>query len=156
MRNKPETINILVAENDPADRLLIHKSLAEREENFNIHFVTNEAELLAYLYHRDQYAKPASSPTPHLILLDLNLPHRGQKAALEEIKAHPQLKLIPVIGLTPTQSDKELFCNYQPGGSSYISKPTCFEEMVDLLEIIDRYWFELVKLPDRRLIDSFE
>jgi CheY-like chemotaxis protein len=155
MRHNSETITILIAENDPGDRLMIEAILADVHNNFDVHFVADEDELIAYLEHVGKYAQPNCSPTPHLILLDLNMPHQGSQTLLSEIRAEPHLSNIPVIGLTPARPVADLFCNYHPGGNSYVSKPTCFEEMVDLIEIIDRYWFELIKLPDLSSLELF-
>jgi CheY-like chemotaxis protein len=155
MLNKSETVTILIADNDPRDRLLIQEALTGKGSDFNIYFVSNEDELLAYLHRVGKYAQPHSAPTPNLILLDLNMHYRGRKEVIKEIKGNPNLNHIPVIVLTNCD-EEEFLCKYYPGGNSYISKPTSFEQMVDLMEIIYRYWFEVVMLPDRRLIEAIE
>jgi CheY-like chemotaxis protein len=152
MLNKSETITILIADNDPSDRLLIQEALAGTDSEFIIHFVSNANELMAYLQRIGKYAQPASSPTPNIILLDLNMHQNGKRTVLKEIKENPNLCNIPVVVLTNSSTEEDIFCDYYPGGNSYISKPTSFEQLVDLVEIIYRYWFEVVMLPDRSKI----
>jgi len=104
-------------------------------------------EALDYLYRRDQYADPAKSPRPGVILLDLNLPGTDGREVLSEIKSDPVLKQIPVVVLTTSRDDRDVDACYRAGASSYIQKPVDLEGFIRAIERLNGYWFEVVILP---------
>jgi CheY-like chemotaxis protein len=104
-----------------------------------------------YLYHRGpKYADPTASPRPGLILLDLNMPRKDGREALEEIKADPELRQIPVVVLTTSQAEEDIYRTYDLGVNSFITKPVVFESLVELMKTLGKYWFEIVELPSER------
>jgi arylsulfatase A-like enzyme len=107
------------------------------------------AELMDYLKRRGKYADPALSPRPGLILLDLNMPRKDGREALAEIKADPDLQTIPVVVLTTSKADEDIYRSYSVGASSFITKPVSFEGLVDVIRTVGHYWFEIVELPKR-------
>jgi CheY-like chemotaxis protein len=86
-------------------------------------------------------------PRPGLILLDLNMPRKDGRTVLQEIKSDPDLRQIPVVVLTTSKSDEDVFKSYDLGVNSYIVKPVTFEALVDILQTLEKYWFEIVELP---------
>ena len=105
-------------------------------------------ELLDYLYHRgSKYTAPGSSPTPGLILLDLNMPRKDGREALREIKSDPDLRRIPVVVLTTSKAEEDIYRTYDLGANSFITKPVSFEGLVAVMRDIGRYWIEIVELP---------
>ncbi len=82
-----------------------------------------------------------------MILLDLNMPRKDGRTALKEIKADPELRQIPVTVLTTSKADEDIFRSYDLGVNSYIVKPVTFEALVDILQTLEKYWFEIVELP---------
>ncbi len=147
--SKPyELITILMADDDPDDRLLTAKALNEYRLVNGVRFVENGAELMDYLCHRGQFADPATSPTPDLILLDLNMPTKDGREALKEIKADPDLRKIPVVVLTTSEAEEDIVRSYNLGVNSYITKPVTFQALAELMKVLSRYWFEIVKLPN--------
>ena len=98
--------------------------------------------------HRGKSADPATSPEPGLILLDLNMPKKDGREALAEIKADPQLRSIPVVILTTSKAEEDILRSYDLGVNSYITKPVSFQGLAEALRILNRYWFEIVKLPN--------
>ena len=102
---------------------------------------------MAYLTRRGRYADPALSPRPGLILLDLNMPRKDGREALREIKANPALRQIPVVILTTSKAEEDIYRSYDLGVNSFISKPVSFEGLVAVMRTLGRYWFEIVELP---------
>ena len=138
---------VLMAEDDPDDRLLAQDALAESEVEAELHFVENGEELLDYLWHRGRYSEAASSPRPTLILLDLNMPRKDGREALRDIKADPDLRRIPVIVLTTSKADTDIGGIYELGANSFISKPVQFKALVKVMKMVGDYWFRIVELP---------
>jgi CheY-like chemotaxis protein len=82
-----------------------------------------------------------------LILLDLNMPKKDGREALQEIKADLNLRQIPVVIMTTSKAHEDIFRSYDSGASSYISKPVTFEGLVDVMKGLGQYWFEIIDLP---------
>jgi CheY-like chemotaxis protein len=147
MRARRKRITILMAEDDEDDRLLTKEALEENRLINDLRFVEDGEELLDYLNRRGPYAERGQSPRPGLILLDLNLPRKDGREALQEIKGDPRLREIPVVILTTSKADEDIHRSYALGANSYITKPVTFAGMVELTRTLGRYWFELVELP---------
>lgn len=140
-------IVILLADDDEEDRMLAADALDESRVVNDFRFVTDGEELLDYLYRRGKYSEPGSAPTPGLILLDLNMPKKDGREALREIKADPELRRIPVVVLTTSQAEEDIYRTYDLGANSFITKPVSFEGLVSVMRDIGRYWIEIVELP---------
>ena len=140
-------ITILMADDDPDDRQLTKEALEEGRLINDIRFVANGEELLDYLRKTGPYAPPAEAPRPGLILLDLNMPRKDGRTVLKEIKGDPALRTIPVVVLTTSKADEDVYRSYDLGVNSYIVKPVTFEALVDILQTLEKYWFEIVELP---------
>jgi CheY-like chemotaxis protein len=147
---KTMPITILMADDDPDDRLLTADALKEGRLINDIRFVENGEELLAYLRKQGKFAAPADAPRPGLILLDLNMPRMDGRTVLKEIKQDPDLRTIPVVVLTTSKDDEDVYRSYDLGVNSYIVKPVTFEALVDILQTLEKYWFEIVELPPQR------
>ena len=143
--NKP--ITILMADDDEDDRVLAKAALEECRLANDLHFVRDGEELMDYLYRRGKYTKLADSPRPGLILLDLNMPRKDGREALQEIKADLDLRYIPIVVLTTSQAEEDIYRSYNLGANSYITKPVTFESLVEVMKAIGKYWFEIVELP---------
>jgi CheY-like chemotaxis protein len=147
MKQREKTLIILMAEDDPDDRLLSKEALNETLLPHELRFVEDGEELLDYLSHTGKYKSGANAPRPAVILLDLNMPKKDGREALEIIKANPGLRRIPVIVLTTSKADEDIFHSYNLGVSGYITKPSSLNELVDIMETLGKYWFETVELP---------
>lgn len=149
MTNEPnrKLVPILMAEDDEDDRLLAQDALAESRLANPLYFVNNGEELLDYLRRRGKYQDPDQSPRPGLILLDLNMPKKDGREALVEIKTDPNLRHIPIIVMTTSQQEEDVVRSYASGVNSFIVKPVTFEQLVEVIKCIGRYWFEIVALP---------
>jgi CheY-like chemotaxis protein len=140
-------ITILIADDDDDDRVLARDALAESRLANDLRFVCDGEELLEYLRRVGKYADPKLSPRPGLILLDLNMPRMDGREALREIKADPELRSIPVVVLTTSKAEEDIYKTYDLGVNSFISKPVTFEGLVAIMHALRRYWFEIVELP---------
>ena len=145
MRARP--ITILMADDDEDDRLLTWDALAESRLANDLRFVGDGEELLDYLRRRGAYANPASAPRPGVILLDLNMPKVDGREALAALKADPALRRIPVVVLTTSRAEADIYRSYDLGVNSFVSKPVTFEALVEVMRGLGRYWFEIVELP---------
>jgi CheY-like chemotaxis protein len=143
-------ITILMADDDADDRTLTKEALEEGRLMNELRFVENGEELLEYVRKQGKYAPPADAPRPGLILLDLNMPRKDGRAVLKEIKSDPDLRTIPVVVLTTSKADEDVYRSYDLGVNSYIVKPVTFEALVDILQTLEKYWFEIVALPPER------
>jgi CheY-like chemotaxis protein len=139
-------ITILMADDDVDDRRLTKEALLEGRLVNDLRFVENGEELLDYLRRQGKYAT-GEAPRPGLILLDLNMPRKDGRTVLKEIKSDPELRQIPVVVLTTSKADEDVFKSYDLGVNSYIVKPVTFEALVDILQTLEKYWFEIVELP---------
>ena len=151
MSASSKSITTLIAEDDPDDCLLIEDACTEAQLKRDLHFVADGEELMNYLHHRGKYADPVSAPRPNLILLDLNMPKKDGREALEEIKADPDLRCIPVVVLTTSKAEEDIRRIYDLGASGFITKPVKFESLVDIMKTLGKYWFEIVELPPERV-----
>ena len=88
---------------------------------------------------------------PGLILLDLNMPKKDGRQALQEIKADVTLRHIPIVVLTTSKAEEDILRTYDLGVSSFITKPVSFEGLVDIVKGLMRYWFEIVTLPPQKV-----
>jgi len=141
-----QSLTVLVADDDEDDRAFIRKAWAKSRAVNDLRFVEDGEELMEYLNHTGQYSEAASAPRPGVILLDLNMPKKDGREALREIKANPELRQIPVIVLTTSQADEDICRSYDLGANSYIKKPASFMSLIEVLQVLGRYWIEIVDL----------
>jgi CheY-like chemotaxis protein len=147
MKHSLEEIVILLADDDPDDRDMTRRALERNYLANNLYAVSDGEELMDYLYHRGPYASPGLSPTPGLILLDLNMPRKDGREALAELKADPILRRIPVVVMTTSKAKQDILKSYDLGSSSFISKPVSLTALTEVVRVMGEYWFQIVQLP---------
>jgi CheY-like chemotaxis protein len=147
VKGRRTTVTILMADDDEDDCMLAHEALAESRLANDLHFVRDGEELMDYLYRRGNYVDSRSSPRPGLILLDLNMPRKDGREALKEIKADPNFRQIPIVVLTTSKAEEDIYRSYDLGANSFITKPVTFASLVEVMKTIGKYWFEIVELP---------
>jgi CheY-like chemotaxis protein len=141
---------ILMAEDDADDRLLVQDAFAECGASDTVRFVADGEELVDYLLRRGKYEKASASPRPDLILLDLNMPRKDGREALKEIRAHLELRRVPVVVFTTSRADTDIDKVYELGANSFITKPAGFDALVNTVTQLTGYWFGTVELPALR------
>lgn len=147
MNKTEKTITILIAEDDPDDRLIVKDAFEEARVYNIIHYVEDGEELMDYLYSRGKYSWPNNMLRPDIILLDLNLPKMSGQDALREIKSNLNLRQIPIIILSTSEREEDIRLMYDMGVNSYISKPNDFALLVEIVKSLSKYWLEIVSLP---------
>jgi two-component system response regulator len=141
-------VTILMADDDADDRKMAQEAFAESCLGNDLRFVEDGEELLDYLYRRGKYADPTTSPRPSILLLDLNMPRKDGREALQELKADPQFRALRVIILTTSKAEEDILQSYDLSATSYITKPVTFEGLLEVIRAMGRYWLEIVELPD--------
>ena len=150
MNKNRNAITILLADDDPDDRMLAKEAFVESRLRNKLEMVEDGEELMDYLQGQGKYSGTNAKPKPDLILLDLNMPRKDGREALREIKSSPDLRRIPIVVLTTSKADEDVIRTYDLGVNSFITKPVTFEALVEVLTALGRYWFEIVELPPEK------
>ena len=141
-----EPIDILICEDNLGDVYILTDFLQNSIRKYNLHHVANGEAVMDYLQQKGDYANVSR---PDIILLDLNLPRKHGFEVLAEIKTNLDLKTIPVIILTSSQSEQDILKSYQLYGSCFVTKPFDFEEFTNAIAKIEKFWLNLVELPPK-------
>ena len=139
-----EAVEILLVEDSPGDVRLTQEALKDSKLYNNLNVVPDGVEAIAFLRRQGNYA---NAPRPDLILLDLNLPRMDGRQVLQEIKNDENLKRIPVVVLTTSSNETDIFITYNLHANCYISKPVDFTQFINVVKSIESFWFSIVKLP---------
>ncbi len=150
MSNK-HVARLLLADDDPDDRLMTREALDECRVSNTLDTVEDGEELLEYLRGEGRYAENPPE-LPDIILLDLNMPRLDGREALEQIKADAKLQCIPVIVLTTSQAEADIVASYKLGVNSFITKPVTFDSLVETMQTLGEYWIQIVKLPSGEVV----
>ena len=134
---------VLIADDDTDDCLIIMEAWEETGLGNELRFVQDGNELMNYLYHRHQFSTHEASPRPGLILLDLSMPKKNGLEALEEIKSDLELKDIPIIVLSTSQTPKEASEAYALGAYGFVTKPSTFQDYLNVMRDVRQAWLEL-------------
>ena len=136
--------SVLLIEDNPGDIRLIQEALRNSEIVEKIDVVVDGDEAMNFLRKKGDFAE---AKQPDLILLDLNLPKRNGLEVLEELKSNDKFKHIPVVVLTSSEADQDVFKSYELHANCYIAKPIDFEQFSSVLTSIEKFWFIVAKLP---------
>lgn len=132
---------IVIAEDDPDDSFLIQEAWTQVAPDRPLEFVANGEDLMKRLRN--------GGPDVAFVLLDLNMPRKDGRQALREIKADPDLRRIPVVAFSTSRAQNDISLTYDLGASAYIVKPPSFDQLLEVVRSLERYWFEAVVLPPR-------
>ena len=135
---------IFLVEDNKADIRLIQEALKNSSVPHQIITVRNGMDAMAYLRKEGDYAEAIR---PDLILLDLNLPKKDGREVLAEIKSDPDLKRIPVVVLTTSRNEDDIFHSYNLHVNCYITKSRNISELFQIVKGIENFWFSTVTLP---------
>jgi CheY-like chemotaxis protein len=139
-----DPIDILLVEDSPDDASLTIDALREGRVHNRINLVEDGVEAMAYLRRQGQYR---DAPRPDLVLLDQNQPRKNGREVLGEIKQDPDLRRIPVVVMTSSDDEKDIFAAYNLCVNCYITKPIDLDQFVKVVKTIEHFWFSVVKLP---------
>jgi CheY-like chemotaxis protein len=145
---KPSTpITILMVDDDMDDRDMVREVFSLHGGSIDFHEAGNGEEMLDYLRHAGRYAAAGGTPRPKLIILDLNMPRLDGREALGRLKEDPDLRAIPVVVLTTSDSMDDVRRSYDLGASSYLIKPATYTGLADAINRFCQYWLGVVALP---------
>jgi len=139
-------IEILLVEDNPADVRLTKEALKSGKILHSLSVVGDGVEALAFLRRQGKYK---DARRPDLILLDLNLPKKGGREVLEEIKSDDELKSIPVVVLTVSKAEEDVLKTYRLHANCYITKPVDLDQFISVVQSIEDFWFSIVQLPPK-------
>lgn len=134
---------ILLVEDNQGDVRLVQEAFRETGLLHNLNVAINGVQAMSFLRHEGR--KYAQAPRPDLILMDLNMRDKDGRQTLSEIKADRHLRSIPVVILTGSPHERDIFNAYDSQANSYIVKPIDVEEYMDAIKAIEAYWFYTVK-----------
>ena len=143
--NRTAPATILLVEDDLADQKLVKMALKNQEVANDLYTVNDAEEALDFLHSRGHHTNQTNPP--NLILLDLNMPGMGGKEFLKQIKADDNLKQIPVVIVTTSNSEKDIIDSYKLQAAGYVHKPATLDGFKQTMGEIEDYWFVLCKLP---------
>lgn len=145
MKEPLKVIDILLVEDSEGDVRLVRESLKENKLNNNLFVVKDGVEAMNFLLKKEGYT---DMPNPDLIILDLNLPKKDGREVLAEIKSDENLKRIPVVILTTSDSETDIIKTYNLHANCYIIKPLDLTQFINVVKNIENFWLSIVKLPD--------
>jgi CheY-like chemotaxis protein len=146
-------IRILLVEDNPADVRLTREMLRESKvrNDLLVAHTAEEAEDILGLPEagpsEEEAAAEDTGPRPDLVLLDLNLPVKSGHDLLQEIKSHPTLRRIPVVMLSSSEAEEDVVKSYDEHANAYVTKPVDLDEITTIVQSIDEFWFQVVRLP---------
>ena len=139
-------IEILLVEDNPADVRLTQEALKEGRVLNRLHVVNDGEAAMDFLRHKGPFA---NSPSPDVILLDLNLPRKDGREVLQDVKNDPQLRRIPVIVLTTSDAETDILKTYDLHANCYVTKPVDLDHFLSVMQSIQDFWLSIVKLPPK-------
>ncbi|WP_243371651.1 response regulator [Geotalea sp. SG265] len=139
-----KVMEILLVEDNEADAFLMQEVLQESSYRNNVTVVPNGLDAMEFLRRQGHYG---GAPRPDIILLDLNLPKKDGREVLEEVKSDPDLKIIPVVVLTTSESEEDVRNSYGSHANCYITKPMELDQTYRTIQGIQDFWFGTVRLP---------
>lgn len=145
-QTEEKSVEILLVEDNPADALLMEEALREGAIASNLRVITNGDDALDFLYRKGRYQ---GSPRPDLIVLDLNLPKKDGREVLAVIKNDEDLKRIPVVIITTSNSEEDVNRSYELHANCFITKPVRLQRFFDVVKDMEHFWFTIVKLPPK-------
>jgi len=141
---------ILVVEDEPTDLMLLQRAFTRTGTRSQIRSVADGDLAVAYLAGDGVYADRTQHPLPNLMLLDLKLPRRSGFEVLAWVRHNDQLGSLPTIMLTSSREPSDVDKAYALGANSYVAKPGSFDELVELVQVFERYWLQWSELPALR------
>jgi CheY-like chemotaxis protein len=144
---RTDELVVLIAEDDEDDFSFLEEAVKECNISTDVRWVKDGEEALDYIFRRDSYADPESSPRPDLIFLDICMPKKSGLDIVPEIKDHPDVKRVPVVMVTTSGHYTDVNEAYEKGANSYIKKPVGISQMDEFKKLICSYWSPLCLIP---------
>lgn len=140
-----QLVKVLLVEDDPDDVELTRETLKDSKVRVDMDVVNNGVEAMDYLRQNSPYE---DKPRPDIIFLDLNMPRMDGREVLNKLEDDPELRMIPVIVLTTSSEEEDILQSYRDGANCYIQKPVGLSGFRKVVQTVEDFWFDVVKLPD--------
>ena len=137
--------DILIAEDNEDDILLIREAFEEVKMVNRISVVRDGEEALAYLRGQGPFTEASM---PGMVLLDINMPKKTGLEVLTEIKAELRFRALPIVMLTVSERDEDIIRSFEQGACSYIRKPVTFTRFIAVVKEFEMYWTLVSKIPN--------
>ena len=145
MNGNIKFVDILLVEDNEGDVRLIQEALRDGKLQNNLYVARDGVEAMDYLLKNGTFS---NAIRPDIILLDLNLPRKDGREVLAEIKNHSDLRRIPVVILTTSDAETDIFKTYNLHANCYIVKPLDLDQFIRVVRSIESFWLTIVKLPN--------
>jgi CheY-like chemotaxis protein len=149
MNNQAGAFSIVVADDDPDDRLLIKDAFDEISFDSLLRFVDDGEKLISYLFREKGHSDSYDQPVPDLIILDINMPRFDGWEVLKLIKEHFRFRKIPTMILSTTNNQDDIDRAYELGANAFVTKPATFDELKNILEATTKFWLKTINLPSK-------
>ena len=146
MNSDTQLVDILLVEDNPCDAELALRALKKHNLANRVEWVKDGEQALDYLFRRSIYAD-RSKHMPRVVLLDLRLPKIDGIEVLRQIRANFDTKELPVVVLTSSKEERDIFDTYKLGVNSFVSKPVAFDEFAKVVADLGMYWALVNRVP---------
>lgn len=137
---EPGPFFVLLVEDDINDEALVHRALRSMEPNCIVLVARDGSEAIDYLFRTGPFEGLKTQPRPDLVILDLNLPKVGGLEVLKKIRENNATSLLPVVVFSSNSEQKNVDASYRLGVNSFVHKPLDYDEFIESVRLIGRYW----------------
>lgn len=134
---------ILLVEDNPDDEALTLRAFNKNRIGNAVVVARDGVEALDYFFGNGHHAGRDLSVMPAVVLLDLKLPRIDGLEVLRRIRANERTSLLPVVILTTSKEQQDIYEGYSLGANSYIRKPVDFEKFIQAVGQLGLYWLVL-------------
>lgn len=142
-------IEVLIAEDQETDAFFVQQAFGQAKVQNNVHWVKDGQEVMDFLNKAGEYS---SAPRPDLVFLDIKMPRKDGHETLKDLKGHSDFKDIPVIMMSGSQAMDDVQKAYKHYANAYVSKANGFDDMMQFVEAIEKFWFLKARLPQQRAV----
>ena len=141
-----KTIDVLMVDDDPGDVRLTQEVLKADKANIRMTVCVDGQDSMDYLHRTGKYA---NATRPDVILMDINMPRKNGLEALREIKANPGLCEIPVVILTTSDSDADVYAAFRAMAAFFVTKPANLPKFRQVIQDLGKYWTSISRVPPK-------
>lgn len=145
-QNKPKQTEVLLVEDNLGDVGLAREAFRDVNSAVRLHLAADGIEAMAFLRKQGAYN---DAPRPDLIVLDLNLPKMNGREVLAQIKSDANLKMIPTVVLSSSETEADVLMSYKLQPNCYLRKPAQWDAFVAMVRSINAFWLTNTKLPQK-------
>ncbi len=138
---------ILLVEDNPDDEMLALRALKRAETKNSVIVARDGQEALDYVFGTGKFDGRDPNETPQVIFLDIKLPKLNGLEVLKNIRNDQRTSLIPIVLLTSSDEERDMVDGYKLGANSYINKPVDFDQFIEQVKVLGRYWLAINKTP---------